>query len=231
MIRRAALVLLFSFASWASLADEKALVPYVWNDVTGTRDMPWMGSGGRARLFKRDVTKPWDVMNPRGPTIETSWGSRGGSGEPFLTAGDRVTAYLASTGFLKPWPAYPVSPGGQPKAAFPYRVTIVCLEPTVAILRFDLSAAIEDPIEFSFGAFPTSLRETGYDQHASGSGLANPVMFGTRLVYGATLLWFSPDAAVPPTPLVLSGGRARIVVKGVTLELERRGEEIVVVRR
>ena len=231
MIRRAALVLIFSLASGASLADEKALVPYGWNDVTGTRDMPWMGSGGRARLFKRDVSKPWDVMNPRGPTIETSWGSRGGSGAPFLDAGDRVTAYLASTGFLKPWPAYPVAPGGSPKAAFPYRVTIVCLEPTIGILRFDLSAAIEDPTEFSFGAFPVSLRETGYDQHAMGSGLANPVMFGTRLAYGATLLWFSPDAAVPPTPLVLAGGRARIAVKGVTLELERRGEEIVVVRR
>ena len=37
------------------IADER-LVPDVWNDVTGTRDMPWMGSGGRAHWYRRDVT-------------------------------------------------------------------------------------------------------------------------------------------------------------------------------
>jgi hypothetical protein len=177
------------------------------------------------------VTKPWDFMNPRGPTIETTWGSRGGSGESPSATGDRAAAYLASTGFMKPWPWYPVAQDVAARVAFPYRVTIVCIEPTVAILRFDLSAAIEDPIEFSFGAYPASLRETAYDQRVSGEGLANAIMFGTRVANGATLLWFSPEAKAPPTPLDFAGGRARIAVKGVTLELERRGGEIVVVRR
>jgi hypothetical protein len=45
-----------------------------------------------------------------------------------------------------------------------------------------------------------------------------------------SLLWFSPDGAVPPTPLDLSKGRATITAKGVTLNLELRGGEISVTR-
>ena len=226
-----AFVFVLALAIPVFAAEERALVPYVWNDVTGQRDMPWMGSGGRARWFKRDVTKPWDVMNPRGPTIETRWGASGSSGEAPYATGDRTAAYLASSGFVKPWPSYPTGPGVAPRTAFPYRVTIVCIEPVVAILRFDLSAAIEDPIEFSFGAYPASLRDNAVDQQVSGAGLANAVMFGTRVSSRGTLLWFSPEANVPPTPLVFTGGRAKIALKGFVLELEQRGEEIVVVRR
>jgi hypothetical protein len=208
-----------------------AQLPFAWSDATGARDMPWMGSGGRARWFKRDATKVTDVMNPRGPTIETRWGASGRSGESPYATGDRTMAYLASTGFLRPWPAYPVGPGVAPRRAFPYRVTIACLDPVVAILRFDLSAAIEDPLEFSFAAFPASLRSTAVDQHVGSSGVANAVMFGTRVAAGTTMLWFSPEAQVPPTPLDLSSGRARIAVQGVTLELEKRGDEVVVQRK
>ena len=212
-----------------SAADEK-LVPYVWNDVTGTRDMPWMGSGGRARWYRRDVTKPWDFMNPRGPTIETHWGSSGGSGEDPYVAADRAVAYLERIGAQKAWPSYPAREGQPARSTFPYRVTIVCIQPTIAILRFDLSAAIEDPIEFSSGAFPASLQETSYDQHVSGGNIANSVMFGTRLSGRGSLSWFSPDSQVPPTPLDLSSGKARIAVRGVMLEVERRGEEIAIRR-
>ena len=210
-------------------ADER-LVPYVWNDVTGSRDMPWLGSGGRARWYRRDVTKPWDFMNPRGPTIETHWGASGASGESPYETGNRTVAYLDRVGALKPWPAYPSAEGVSKKSAFPYRVTIVCLDPVVAILRFDLSAAIEDPIEFSFGALPLSLRENAVDQHVAGSGIANSVMFGTRVSSRGSLLWFSPDAQVPPTPLDLSSGRAKIALKGFALDVEKRGEEVVVRR-
>lgn len=211
-------------------AEDKALVPYVWNDVTGTRDMPWMGSGGRARWYKRDVTKPWDFMNPRGPTIETRWGSSGGSGEDPYGTGDRTVAYLERIGALKAWPSYPAAEGQPPRSAFPYRVTIVCIQPVVAILRFDLSAVIADPTEFSHGAFPLALREDSFDQQVSGGNIVNAVMFGTRVSNRGGLSWFSPDAQVPPTPLDLSSGKARIAVRGVTLEVERRGEEIAIRR-
>ena len=208
----------------------RGLFPFVWTDVTGSRDMPWMGAGGRARWFKRDVTKPTDVMNPRGPTIETHWGASGGSGESPFATGDRAADYLERTGMLKEWPTYPPVEGRPGRRAFPYRITIVCIEPTIAILRVDLSAAIEDPIEFSFGAFPPALRDNSAEQRVAGGNITNSVMFGTRITAGGSMLWFSPDAAVPPTPLVLAGGRARIVVKGVALELEQRGGEIVVKR-
>jgi hypothetical protein len=230
-LKIAALFLALFFALPARAADERPGLPYVWSDVTGARDMPWMGSGKRARWFRRDVTKPWDVMNPRGPTIETRWGSSGSAGEPPYATGDRAVAFLVSSGFLRGWPAYPAGPGTPAKSAFPFRVTIVCLEPLVAILRFDLAAAIEDPIEFSFGAYPASLRDGAVDQHLGSEGIANAVMFGTHVSSHGSLLWFSPDAQVPPTPLAFSGGHARIAAKGVVLDVEQRGEEIVVGRR
>jgi hypothetical protein len=225
---RAALVLALLCApvAWA-----ESLTPYIWNDVTGDRDMPWLGRGGRAHYFKRDITKPWDIMNPRGPTIETRWGASGGTGEDPFKSSERAVAYLERVGALKGWPAYPPVEGRPGAVAYPFRVTIVCLEPLVAILRFDLSAAMPDPIEFFEGAMPPSLRGVAaVDQEVSGGNLANAVMFGSRVNARGALQWFSPDAAQAPAPLDLSSGRARITVKGVTLELEKKGEELVVQR-
>jgi hypothetical protein len=227
-MRRAALLAVALAITAPSLAadDRGGMLPYVWNDMTGNRDMPWMGSGGRARWYMRDTTKPWDVMNPRGPTIETRWGSSGGSGESPWTTGDRAVSYLERIGALKPWPTYPHVDGRANRTAFPYRITVVCIEPTIAILRFDLSAVIEDPIEFSFGALPPSERESAVRQHAGGEGLVNAMMFGTKVSARGSLSWFSPDANVPPTVLELPGGRGKISVRGVTLEVERHGDEI-----
>jgi hypothetical protein len=229
-MRAAFVALALGLAGACFAGDEgKYMVPFVWNDVTGSRDMPWMGGGGRARWYKRDTTRPWD-MDPRGPKIETRWGSSAGSGESPFDTGDRAIAYLAGVGMLKGWPAYPDGEGRPGDRAFPYRVTIVCVEPTVAILRFDLSAAIEDPIEFSFGAFPPNLRDNSSDQRVSGGGIRNAVMFGTHVASKGSLMWFSPEAKIPPTPLDLKSGHASLAVKGFTLEVESRGGEIVVRR-
>jgi hypothetical protein len=229
-MRAALLALALGIAGTCLADDGKAMIPYVWNDMTGSRDMPWLGAGGRARWYKRDTTRPWDVMDPRGPKIETHWGSSGRSGESPYDTGDRAIAYLRSVGMLKGWPVYPSTESGVPDSAFPYRVTIVCIEPTVAILRFDLSAAIEDPIEFSFGAFPASVRDNSSEQKVGGGGIRNGVMFGTRVSSNGSLLWFSPEARIAPTPLELKAGRARLVVKGFALEVESRGGEVVVRR-
>jgi hypothetical protein len=209
---------------------ERMLFPFVWTDLTGTRDMPWVGASGRARWLKRDVTKPTDIMNPRGPTIETRWGASASSGESPWDTGDRAADYLEKVGMAKEWPLYPPVEGRPPHRAFPYRVTIVCIQPTIAILRFDLSATIEDPIEFSFGAFPAALRDDSSDQRVSSGNLTNSIMFGTHLVGTGSLLWFSPEGNVAPTPLEFSNGRATISAKGVTLKLELRGGEITVTR-
>jgi hypothetical protein len=207
-------------------------MPFVWNDLTGQRDMPWMGKGGRAHWYVIDRTKPWDVMDPRGPKKETHWGASGSSGESPWETGRRAIEYLARSGALKPWPVYPVAADSLVKGAstFPYRITIVAIEPTVAILRFDLSAAIPDPIPFSFGAYPPSQREQSELQGLLNTDTPNAVMFGTHIASGGSLLWFSPDAQVPPTPLELSGGSAEISAKGLRLRIEQRGAEIEVRR-
>jgi len=226
----ALLVMALALAAPSYAADDRrGLIPYVWNDVTGDRDMPWMGKGGRARWFLRDTTKPWD-MDPRGPKIEIRWGSSGASGQSPYDAAERAVSYLDRIGALKAWPSYPTAEGVGPRRAFPYRVTIVCIEPVVAILRFDLSAVIEDPIEFSFGAYPPRHRENSTDQRLGWPGVANAVMFGTHVSSRGSLLWFSPDAQVAPTVLDLSSGRARIALRDVSFDVVRQAEEIEVRR-
>ncbi len=71
-----------------------------------------------------------------------------------------MMAYLDRVGFLKPWPRYPADSNHKDAIALPYRITIVSIQPTVAILRFDLAGVVEDPIEFSFGAFPRANATT-----------------------------------------------------------------------
>jgi len=226
-----AMALFMALGTLAGAEERRSLIPFVWNDVTGARDMPWLGAGGRAKWFVRDTTTPLDAMDPRGPKIETRWGASGGAGESPYATGNRAADYLERIGALKEWPAYPKVDQRPPMRAFPYRITIVCIEPTVAIMRFDLAAAIEDPIEFSFGAFPPGQRNNSHEQRVAGGTITNSIMFATRIASGGSLLWFSPDVPVPPTPIDLAGGRARIMAKGITFELEQRGAEIVVSRR
>jgi hypothetical protein len=221
------LALLAVFLSLAAHAEDRKAVPLFWTDNTGKRDMPWMGKGGRAKLYLIDRTKPWDIMNPRGPTIERSWGSSGGSGEsPFETA-QHAMEYLARIGFLDGYPSYPGEGSRPGPKAFPFRMTIVAIQPTVAILRFDLSAAIEDPIPFVFGSFPPSQRDQADLQDVGPSGTVSRVMIGTHLVdRPGTLLWFSPDLKLKPAPLDLSGGRADLALPGFHLVVARKAGEL-----
>jgi len=221
--------LLAAFAAALALpanAAQEVGLPFVWTDQTGQRDMPWMGKGGRARWYVIDKTKPWDFMNPRGPTLEIHWGSSGGSGESPYDAADRAMDYLAAVGFLKPWPVYPEDSSQKNASALPYRVTIVAVKPTVAILRFDLSAAIEDPIEFFRGAFPPSHQDNASDQGLGWSGTPNKIMFGTHVVDRGSLLWFCPDEKIPPRPLDLSSGHAEMALKDFRLAVDRKGGEL-----
>jgi len=210
----------------ASLAAQEVALPFVWSDQTGARDMPWMGKGGRARWYVIDKTKPWDIMNPRGPTIERHWGSSGGSGESPYEAADRATAYLGSVGFLKAWPRYPPDSSHKDASAIPFRITIVAIQPTVAILRFDLAAAIEDPIEFSFGAFPPSQRDNTTNQGLGWSNTPNRIMFGTHVVNRGSMLWFCPDEKIAPRPLDVASGHGEVALRDFRLGIERKGEEL-----
>jgi hypothetical protein len=212
-------------ATLAAAAEQTGL-PFVWSDQTGTREMPWMGKGGRAHWYVIDKTKPWDIMNPRGPTLEWHWGSSGRSGTSPYEDADRAMSYLASVGFMKRWPVYPEDSSQKDAIALPYRITIVSIQPVVAILRFDLSAAIEDPIEFAFGALPASHREHSTDQELAWSKTPNRIMIGTHVASNGALLWFCPEANVPPTPLDLSSGRAQIALKDFRLDVEKKGEEL-----
>jgi hypothetical protein len=219
-----------ALASRAQGVQEVGL-PFVWSDQTGKRDMPWVGKGGRARWFIIDRTRPWDIMDPRGPKLDWSWGSSGSSGENPYKAADRAMAYLGSTGFLKPWPMYPSDSSHKDAYALPFRVTVVAIQPLVAIMRFDLAAPIEDPIEFSAGAFPPSQLHDYPEQHLGWSAAPNQLMFGTHVVDRGSLLWFSPDEKVPPTPLDVSSGHAEIALKDFRLAVDRKGGELEVTWR
>jgi hypothetical protein len=212
-------------AATASFGAQDMALPFIWSDQTGKRDMPWMGKGGRARWFVIDKTKPWDFMNPRGPTLERHWGSSGGSGTSPYEDADRMMAYLDRVGFLKQWPRYPADSGHNDAVALPYRITVVAIQPTVAILRFDLASIVEDPIEFSFGAFPASQRDNATDQELTWSNVPNRIMMGTRVAHNGSMMWFCPEENIAPRPLDVSSGHAEIALKNFKLGVDLKGEE------
>jgi hypothetical protein len=193
---------------------------FSWDDRTGDLDMPWLGSGGRARLFADRSTC---LMCPTGYTDRRRWGRSAGSGEePYGTVGGALR-FLQQKGVLDAWPE--ALAGGTiidddgiitPRAA-PYRFTIVMIQPTVIVMRFDLGALV---------------KVGGRDDQTVGTPRLNQsVEFGTHLPATGTLLWFSPDAGQPPTPVPLSTpDHGEIVVKGIRLVLERHGDEWTVAR-
>lgn len=218
-------------AATAALAAEQVGLPFVWSDQTGKRDMPWMGKGGRAHWYVIDKTKPWDFMNPRGPTLEWHWGSSGGSGTSPYEDSEHMMAYLDRVGFLKPWPRYPSDSNHKDAIALPYRITIVSIQPTVAILRFDLAGVVEDPIEFSFGAFPPSQRDNATDQGLAWANTPNRIMMGTHLANNGSMMWFCPEENIAPRPLDVSSGHAEMMLKDFKLGIDLKGGEFEVAWR
>jgi hypothetical protein len=216
-----------AMASVIAAADTPAILPFIWTDVTGGLDMPWVGKGGRAHWYKKDVSGILEgYMDPKGPKIASRWGANSRSDEDPYDSAIKAVGYLRQIGYLKQWPSYPAQPGVESVSTFPYRLTIVSIQPTVVILRFDLSAALEDPIPFSAGTFPPSQRGNYYEQSLTWAGLKNKVMFGTKVLNRGTLLWFSPDAKVAPTLLDTASGRdLEIAIPGIRLRLVKMGQE------
>jgi hypothetical protein len=225
-MKSALFIVFLSFALGLPAHAAEGGLPYTWSDQTGPREMPWLGKGGRARWWVMDKTKPWDIMNPRGPELERRWGPSGRSGTNPYEDADHAMEYLARSGFLKPWPVYPPEVSQQGAVAFPYRITIVAIHPTVAVLRFDLAAVIEDPIPFSRGAFPPSQYEIYPDQGLGWSKTLNRVMFGTHVSSRGSLMWFCPEANIGPTPLDVASGHTEIALKDFRLAVDRKGEEL-----
>lgn len=186
-----------------------------WEDTTGDRDMPWLGAGGRAKWFHQ---RGACLMCPTGYTDDDRWGRSRWTGEdPYTTVGTAMR-FLQQTGFLARWPealgegsVFDGSETIEPRAT-PYRFTLVMLEPTVVVMRFDLGAMVGAP-------------DAGTDQTIGTARLPQGVAFGTRIPATGTLLWFSPDAKQAPTPVALTSPDAgEIAVDGKRLVLTRRGD-------
>lgn len=187
-----------------------------WEDATGDRDMPWLGSGGRAKWFHERSTC---LMCPTGHRSEDRWGRSRWTGEdPYTTVG-KAMAFLARSGALARWPealgegsAWDGSGDPITPRAAPYRFTVVMIEPTVVVMRFDLGAMVGAP-------------NPGTEQTIGTARLGQGVEFGTRIPATGTLLWFSPDAERAPTPVTLSAPDAGTITVGDTrLTLTRRGD-------
>ena len=192
-----------------------------WDDRTGELDMPWLGDGGRARMF---TGRSACLMCPTGYTAERRWGRSPGSGdEPYDTVG-RALRFLQRKGVLDQWPEAlaggTVIEGDEtitPRAA-PYRFTVVMIQPTVVVMRFDLGALVK-------------MVDVRDGQSVGTPRLNQSVDFGTHIPATGTLLWFSPDAGQRPTPVPLSTpNHGEIAVKSTRLVLERQGDEWVVDR-
>jgi hypothetical protein len=81
-------------------------------------------------------------------------------------------------------------------------LTVVMIEPTIVVMRFDLGALVGLPAPHDAPTIGTPWLNQG-------------VEFGTRIAATGTLLWFSPDAKQEPTAVALSGAdRGEIVAQG-----------------
>ena len=199
----------------ATLIPTPALSAWGWDDITGSLDMPWLGRGERARLFTKQSTC---MMCPTGYTIHRSWGTSGRSGEDPYDTVSAAMRFLHDRGALAAH-AEAIAEGSvgtgreiiEPRA-IPYRFTVVMIEPTVIVMRFDLGALVK------LGAAP--------DPQVIGTPRLNqPVEFGTTFPSTGTLLWFAPAADRTPAPVTLvTPDRGEIVVKGIRLALERRDD-------
>jgi hypothetical protein len=188
---------------------------HAWDDATGDLDMPWLGSGERARVYTQ---KSSCLMCPTGYQFHRSWGRSGRTGsDPYSDVGAALR-FLQQRGVLGAWPEAigegSVGDGSEiiePRAC-PYHFTLVMLEPTVVVMRFDLGALVK-------------VGDVDSAQSVGTPRLNQGVEFGTRIPATGTLLWFAPEAGQIPTPVGLaSPERGEIVVQGHRLGLERRGD-------
>lgn len=150
------------------------------------------------------------------------WGRSARAGSDPYDDVQAALRFLQKRGVLDTWPAA-IGEGRvvdgtgviEPRAA-PYRFTIVMLEPTVVVMRFDLGALVK------VGAFDAA-------ESLGTPRLNQGVAYGTRFPAAGTLLWFSPDADQLPTPVTLtSPEHGEIVAQGRRLTLDRRGDAWVV---
>lgn len=211
--------------AWAvvtSVALAMAPPALAWKEVPG--DMPWLGSGGRARLYAEDRGCFGCTTGSR--HVER-WGRNSLSGpSPYETLNEAMSFFAAIGGLADA----PKAGGAGSTAtesgeivetrALPYGFTIVMIEPTVMIMNFDLTALVRGG-------------ESPQGQVAGGSPRVEGwVHYGTRVPATGSLLWFSP--AVKQAPQLAARGDAthgEIVVNGVRLALDRQGDAWVVTRR
>jgi hypothetical protein len=211
-----------ALAITAGLAFALAPGAGAWDDRSSP-DMPWLGGGGRAHLYQQRSSC---FGCPTGYRDEERWGRSAWSGESPYTTVSKAMKFLAGTSVLagaaKSKGAGDVGGEGggiiSPRA-LPYHFTVVMIEPTVMVLNFDLGALIHE----------------GEPQRGQVIGtpyLDGFVSYGTRVPATGTLIWYSPDANQPPTPVSgQASGKGEIAVKGVVLVLDRRGDEWIVTRR
>jgi hypothetical protein len=164
------------------------------------------------------------MMCPTGFTYRQRWGPSARAGEdPYGTVGGALR-FLQERGVLDTWPqalaaGTVIDEDGiiTPRAA-PYRFTVVMIQPTVVVMRFDLGALVK-------------LVQAREGQAVGTPRLNQSVEFGTHVPATGSLLWFSPAAGQVPTPVTLSTPEhGEIVVKGTRLTLDRQGPEWIVDR-
>ncbi len=187
-----------------------------WDDRSAGVDLPWLGSGGRAHLWARDVSC-WGCGT--GSRHEQLWGRSTWTGEdPYATVGQAMAflfsqkSMAAAAKALGAGSVYDGQEVLEPKA-LPYHLTVVMIEPTVVVMSFDLGALVHlgDPREGQAVGTPY---------------LDSWVAYGTRIPATGTLLWFSPTAGVAPTVVPgQASGRGEIEVKGAHLVLQRQGDD------
>ena len=167
-----------------------AFAGFGWREVDAGEHAPWLSNGERVRAYEKTSTA---FMSPTGKRTQRRLGPSAWRGEAPYGIGLRAARFLETRGILATWPesrrsgtTFDGTRSIRARVA-PYDFTIVALQPTIVVMRFDLGGVA--------GLLPKPER---WVQNAL---LENPLRLGTTLEGAGSLRWFSPELGQEPTPV------------------------------
>ncbi len=191
----------------------KPLRPWKENTWNPHKDIPWDGPDSRPRQEARKIFR---MMSSTGYDYEHRWYTSGNQKPDPVVYGSAIDRYLLDSGIIEDWPKGSTEwdAAGRERQLYkpPYKFTVVSILPTIVIMT---------PHDYT-------VEQARDDRSIFGAGVMRDHYYmGTRVKYDPDSLWFSPDLDIPPTPLKITAGEAKIIeFDSGAIELQASSERI-----